>query len=177
MKMSNAFRVAKESAVKAFDAFRIKIGFDPSVFRVRLGGPETTNQIVASLGFPVNGYIVQEDFPLKSREIEKVEIELVKPGKYIKNEKEGLAILAEHKLERPTYEHALRFAEQYGRIAIFFKREKIIFWHKPVNAQGYGLQVMCLSRYPKFRFLDLCSPHNGFGHDYNCVLAGVRPHK
>lgn len=175
--LSDVFDVEDPSRINR-EAVRVALGYDPSVFRVKLGGPETTDDIVCVLrggGLRVNDHITQANFPLTPRGTpEEAGIEIVDPGKGF-SENEGLAILKEAKLERPTYEHGLRFAEQHGKTTTSTKKPLVIFLHEPWQGPGRDRRVMCLGRRPGYRWLFLNDPDDGF-NDY-CGLAGVRSRK
>ncbi|MEK7212407.1 MAG: hypothetical protein AAB686_01895 [Patescibacteria group bacterium] len=157
------------------DQYQRILGLDPSVFRVLMGGPETTDQITAALGFPFNEWITQANFPLKPAEAPwEDEIEIVDPGTSFSEEK-GLVILAEAKLERPTYEHGIRFAQQHGKATTSKKKPFVIFLHKPWQGPDRIRRVVFVRRFPAYRRLRLYYPGDGFSDD--CVLAGVRPRK
>src|SRR6266404_2253474 len=92
------------------EKFRLILGYGPPVFKVKMGGSENTDEIVANLSFYFDSQITQTNFPLKpSKNPWEDEIEIVDPdGKFSK--KEGLRILEDRGLMQPTYEHAIRFA-------------------------------------------------------------------
>lgn len=172
--LSDLLKAENPGAVNR-EEFRRILGYDPSVFRVKLGGPETTDQIVASLGFPANSYITQANFPIKPRAaIEEVEIEIVDPDRKFGFD-ECPAILAEAKLDEPTHEHGIRFAEQHGKTTTSMKKPFVIFPHKPWRGPNRDLRVVYLNRDPSDHELSLRYPDYGF--DDCCVLAGVRPRK
>lgn len=168
-----------------FDPFKLRLhlqaaiegNFGPGeVYRVKLGGPTTTDQIAQAwreAKLYVDEHITQKNFPLSPHDPEDVEIEIINPG-YSFIETEGLRFLEDTGLERPTFEHVLRFAEQYGRST---KGEKpfIIFLHKAWRYPIGGRRVMSIRRRPGNRRLVLRDPDRGFGD--RCVLAGVRPRK
>ncbi len=166
-----------------FDPWQLKLHLQAAVegrfasgdvFRVKLGGPETTDQIISALGFPANDYITQANFPLTPRTKEVAEIEIIDPGCSF-SEEEGLEFLKAAGLERPTHEHAFRFAEQYGTATTSDKKPFVIFLHEPWLGPGGGRRVLSLRRYSADRKLYLRFPSYRF---YNaCVLAGVRPRK
>ena len=153
----------------------MNITLEPEVFRVRLGGPETTDEIVANLGFPANEWITRANFPLTPRQaLEEVEIQIIDPGQSF-NKNEGLIILAEVKLERPTHEHAIRFAEQYGKITTSSNKPFVVFLHKAWEDTENIPRVLCLFRSPEHRWLHLDYADDGFFD--TCVLAGVKSRK
>ena len=157
------------------DQYQKILGFDPSVFIVKMGGSEDTDQITAALGFPFNEWITQINFPLKPSDVLwKDEIEIVDPGtSFI--EEEGLKILKDKGLGRPTYEHAIRFAEQHLKTTTSEKKPYVIFLHEAWRDPDRDRRVVCLRRRADSRRLGLDYPDNRF-HDY-CVLAGVRPRR
>jgi len=147
---------------------------EPEVFRVKLGGrPETTSEIVRSLGFPVNSYVTQANFPIKPRPaIEEVEMQIVYPNCNFR-EAEGLIILAEFKLERPTYEHGIRFVEQCGKLTTSSEKPFVLFLHEAWKDPEGVRRVLCLFRRQDHRWLHLDCLSIGFFD--TCVLAGVKP--
>lgn len=155
------------------DAFRKILGFDPSVFTVKMGGPENTDQITKALGFPFNDWITQKNFPLKPSSTPwEDDIEIVDPGKSF-TEEEGLQILADKGLVRPSYEHGIRFAEQHGKATTSEKKPFVIFLHEPWRDPFGRRRIVCLDRLAQRRRLYLSYP--GLGFRDRCVLAGVRP--
>ena len=157
------------------DQFQRILGLDPSVFTVKMGGSETTDQITAALGFSFNKWITQANFPLKpSENPTEDEIEIVDPGCSF-SEEEGLKILKDKNLVRPTYEHAIRFSQQHGKTTTSEKKPYIIFLHEAWRDPVGGRRVVDLGRDPEDRTLRLGFPDGGFRDDW--VLAGVRPRK
>ena len=155
------------------DQFQRLLGFDPSVFRVKMGGPETTDQITAALGFPFHEWITQANLPLTPRSTPwEDEIEIVDPGCSF-SEKEGLQFLKDAKVGRPTYEHGIRFTKQNGTATNSEKKPFVIFLHRPWLDPDRNRDVVCFHRNPDNRKLSLCWIANEFGD--RCVLAGVRP--
>jgi len=154
----------------------MNITLEPEVFRVRLGGIETTDEIVSNLGFPANELITQENFPIQPHAaIEEVEIQIVDPNRNFREE-EGLVILAEVKLERPTYEHGIRFSQQHGRIMTSSnKKPFVLFLHEAWKDPEGVSRILCLFRSPDRRWLHLDCLSIGFFD--TCVLAGVLPCK
>jgi hypothetical protein len=168
LKAENPFKVDREE-------FRRILGYDPSVFKVKMGGANNTDEITAALGFSFNDWITQANFPLTTSETPtEDEIEIVDPGKSF-SEEEGLAILKEKGLLRPTYEHGIRFAEQHGKATTSEKKPFVIFPHIPWQGPGRDRRVVCLRRRAEYRRLFLRYPDCGFNDV--CVLAGVRPRK
>jgi hypothetical protein len=157
------------------EAFRKLIGLDPAIFMVKMGGPENTDQIMKAWGFAFDERISQTNFPLApSNSPWEDGIEIVDPGQSF-TEEEGLQILKDKGLERPTYEHGIRFAEQHKSITTSDKKPFVIFLHKAwldSNQQGHVVSVDC---FPYFRVLRLFNIDEGF-IDAG-VLAGVRPRK
>ena len=157
------------------DEFQKILGFDPSVFTVKMGGANNTDEITAALGFPFNDWITQKNFPLTaSKTPTEDEIEIVDPGHSF-SEEEGLAILKEKGLLRPTYEHGIRFAEQHGKATTSEKKPFVIFLHEAWRGPDRGRRIVYLCRRAEYRRLDLDCPDDRFNDD--CVLAGVRPRK
>ena len=147
------------------------------IYNVKLGGPEMTDQIVVALrenGLWVNEYVTQENFPLTPHAEEEAEIEIIDPGCSF-SEEEGLEFLKEAGLVRPTYEHALRFAEQQGMATISTNKPFVIFLHEAWLGPDDNRRVLCIYRDPENRELSLCYPDRRFSD--SCVLAGVRPRK
>jgi hypothetical protein len=159
------------------DEFQRILGLDPTVFRVKMGGPKNTDQITQEwreAGFYVNDYLTQANFPLTARETtEDTEIEIIDPGCSF-SEEEGLKFLEAAGLERLTYEHALRFAEQCGRTTTG-KKPYIVFLHEPWLAPDRYRRFVCVRRRPGDRRLYVYCPVIRFSDD--CVLAGVRRRK
>jgi hypothetical protein len=157
------------------EEFRKLLGYDPSVFKVKMGGANNTDEITAALGFPFNDWITQANFPLTASETPtEDEIEIVDPGKSF-SEEEGLAILKEKGLLRPTYEHGIRFAEQHGKATTSEKKPFVIFLHEAWQDPYRDRRIVYLDRFAFCRKLYLLYPGVRFGGD--CVLAGVRPRK
>jgi len=145
------------------------------LFKVKMGGTNNTDEITAALGFHFNGWITQANFPLTSSDTPwEDEIEIVDPGKSF-SEEEGLAILKEKGLIRPTYEHAIRFAEQHGKATTSAKKPFIIFLHVAWHCSRRDRRIVCLRRGAWYRRLRLLDPDRRFRD--RCVLAGVRPRK
>ena len=166
--LSDLFRAAREGNLGTInrEVFRKLIGLDQS-FLVKLGGPETTDEIVASLGFPADPLITQENYPLKVHRDQEVEIKIIDPDCNFSEEK-GSSFLVAADLERPTYEHALRFAQQYGKATTSTEKPYIIFLHEACRDRG----TISLLRHPGWRReLRLSNPT----FSECCVLAGVRP--
>ncbi len=148
---------------------------EPRIFRVKVGGSETTDEIVANLGFPANELITQGNFPIQPRlAIEEVEIQIVDPDCNFREE-EGLVILTEAKLERPTYEHGIRFSQQYGKVTSSSAKPFVLFLHKAWQDPEGVRRILCLFRSPDHRRLHLDFPDDGFFD--TCVLAGVKSRK
>ncbi len=165
LKAENPCKVNREE-------FRRLLGYDSSVFKVKMGGANNTDEITVALGFPFHDWITQANFPLTASETPtEDEIEIVDPGKSF-SEEGGLAILEEKGLERPTYEHGIRFAEQHGKTTSE-KKPFVIFLHEAWLDPDRDRRIMCLNRIAKYRRLYLLCPVFRFGDD--CVLAGVRP--
>ena len=143
-----------------------------TVFKVKMDGNENTNQVMATLGFPFDERIKQKNFPLtQSETLREDEIEIVYPGVFF-TEAEGLEILKNKGLERPTYKHAVRFAEQHGKATTSEEKPFVIFLHE-AWLSNHGRRIVYVDRSPDGRGLYLVYPGRRFRSD--CVLAGVRP--
>ena len=150
-----------------------------STFKVVLGGHETTDQIVKHLkanGFRrVHEAITQKNFPIKPHEIKDVQIEIVDPGRPFTAE-EGTVFLKSMGLLPPTEEHALRFAEQRGRMVATSNEKCLVFLHRHwEDNDGRRRMLFIHNIMDDNRRFGLIFADNGFGHD--CLLAGVRPGK
>jgi hypothetical protein len=157
------------------DEFQKVLGLDPSVFIAKMGGANNTDEITAALGFAFNEWITQANFPLKPSETPwEDEIEIVDPGKSF-SEEEGLAILKEEGLLRPTYEHGIRFAEQFGKATTSEKKPYVIFLHEAWRDPDRNRRIVYLLRSAGYRELGLSYPGRRFYG--RCVLAGVRLRK
>ncbi len=157
------------------DQFQKVLGLDPSVFIVKMGGATNTDEITKALGFPFDNLITQENFPLKpSENPTEDEIEIVDPGRDF-SEEEGPQILKEKGLLRPTYEHAIRFAEQHGKATTSEKKPFMIFLHEAWQNPDRDRSIVCLDRDAECRRLTLHYSGRRFRDYY--VLAGVRPRK
>ncbi len=168
-----------------FNPFQLKLHlqaaiegrFGPGeIYGVKLGGPTTTDQIAQQwreAGLYVNECVTQANFPLTPHATLDSEIEVIDPGCSF-TEEEGLKFLEAANLDRPTEEHALRFAEQCGKTTTG-KKPYIIFLHKPWLDPDRDRRVVCVDRYPGGRRLYLDYPGSRF--DDLCVLAGVRRRK
>jgi hypothetical protein len=144
----------------------------PSIFRIIMGGPENTSQITASFDFPFNDYITQANFPLTPGEVSRVdEIAVIEPKSSF-DEKEGLRLLSEAHLERPTYEHALRFAQQHARASVSDEKCFILFLHEAWQGPGGHPRALCFDRSVEFPALSMAFLDVTF--DDRFVLAGIR---
>ena len=143
-----------------------------SVFDVKMGGPETTDQIMATLGFRFNQLINQTHFPLTVQTPWVDEIELI----HVPNELdlgEGIQLITDHGLDCPTHEHAIRFAGEYGcKIEI---RGSVIFVHEGWVDQRRKCRFIALACRARHRFLYLSYPDITLKP--HCLLAGVRPRR
>lgn len=161
------------------DQYQRILGLDSSIFKVKMGGNENTDQIVAVLregGIWVNGYVTQANFPLTpSENLWEDEIKIIDPECSF-NEGEGLKFIADAKLRRPTYEHGIRFAQQHGKATTSTKKPFVIFLHEPWQDPDRRRRMMSLYRNPESRKLSLDFSGQGF-YDAYCVLAGVLPRK
>jgi len=154
-----------------------RISASAEVYNVKLGSEIVIDRIAQACrasGLYVDECLTRANFPLehlKSHAEENVVVEIIDPGCSFSKE-EGLMYLQAAGLARPTDEHALRFAEQYGRTTAG-KKPLVIFlhepWRDPENRYRY---VVCIRRPPRSRLLGLYCTEVKF-HD-ECVLAGVR---
>ena len=150
-----------------------------SIFRVRMGGPETTDEIMAKLGLPFDPWITQKNCPVTpSKTPWEDGIQIIYPG--IDSESslramEGFKYLQDANLHQPTHEHAIRFAQQYGSETLADKEVFVMFLHEPLATDTRGPCTVYLSRRPKWQGVGL-STVNGWFSDC-CGLAGVRPAK
>lgn len=146
---------------------------------VKMGESETTDQIVAYLknnGFYyVHEWIDQDNFPLTTKEIpEDAEIIIYDPGGGF-TEEEGLAILKREGLLRPTHEHALRFAFEYGAKVEFQENVFVTFLHEPWVEPRGDRRVIEGTFSLNNRTLSLGYPDVPRGMRIKRILAGVRP--
>ncbi len=154
------------------DTFRKALGIDSYLFRVRMGGPESTDEITSSLGFPFNEWINQYSLPLTSSETQwQDEIEIMDPECTF-SESQGLSLLGDVGLEAPTYEHVLRFAQQFGKLTTSEVKPNIAFLTKSWSAPDNRPYTLCLNRTASFRRLYLHCSYHSFLDGF--VIAGVR---
>ena len=157
------------------DKYRRMLGIGPSSFTVKMGGRETADQIRATLGFALDGWITQANFPLGPSETPwEDEVEFIDPGSSFGRE-DALILLGEAGLDRPTYEHALRFAEQHGKTTISEKKPYVVFLHEAWKDPFGDNRVMVLDRGAGHSKLGLGYPDDGFRGGY--VVAGIRRRK
>jgi hypothetical protein len=149
------------------------------VFRTVLGRPETTDELVRKLKEKerfsyVNVHITQENFPIFPHRLEVDDIIIHDPGGHLLDKERGLSLLKEDGLLRPTYEHALQFACQHGKIAKMpDKKPFVAFLHKPwrdMSGDEYVMFVACFPCENRKLFLG----HLGVFLEYS-VLAGISP--
>jgi hypothetical protein len=154
-----------------------------SIFTLKMGGPENTDQIIAALGFDFNELITQANFPLKPSDTTwEDDIEIIDPGCRF-TEEEGLKFLADARLVRPTYEHGIRFGQQHGRAMTLREKPYIVFLHEAAwLAPSRFRRIVSLrcrtevhTIYLSYTKLSLSYPADGFSE--GCVLAGVRRRK
>lgn len=153
----------------------------PEIDRVKHGDSMTTDQITAALGLQLNDFqfsewITQANFPLKQAKTPwEDEIQIICPHRAF-TEKDGLWFLSMSKLDRPTYEHGIRFAQQYLQqyLKMPYLRTRVVFLHKPWRGPDGAHHVVSVSldkSYPWLN-LDYSREHSGFD-----LLAGVRRRK
>ena len=160
---------------------------EKGIYRVRLGGPETTDNIVRKMRangllvdciIPEARLITQVNFPITPSESwREDDIEIFDPIPnlhYCLSEEEGLRFIAGKELERPTYEHALRFAEQYGKTtARAGEKEYVFFLHEPLRCLNGEHRVLSTTHFRKLHGLFL----GRSGLFDRCLLAGIRSRK
>ena len=156
------------------DALQRVLGIHESVFPLKMGGPENTDEIMAALEFSFDDWINNVNFPLEPGRIPWAdEIEVVFPAKRF-TEEEGLLILKDHGLIRPTYEHGIRFGQQHGLTTTSKKVPHVTFLHEPwLDPRGARRFIDLHRRAPEWRELGLASAEYNFSH--LTALAGVRP--
>jgi len=145
------------------------LGLEPTVFRLKMGGHEDTDQIMEKFHFPSSKRITQANFPLLRGRPWQDEIEII-PGHNNYGEKEGLKFLEAAGIERPEYEHGLRFAAQYGNLTSK-SGPYVVFLHEAWERNGYQY-VLCLHRGVGGSKLILLNLDTVFNEHH--VLAGVR---
>jgi hypothetical protein len=153
----------------------------PEIYRVKMGDSTTTDQITAALdlqlhGFQFNEWITQANFPLKQAKAPwEDEIQIVYPYRAF-TEKDGLWFLSMSKLDRPTYEHGIRFAQQYLQqdLKMPYLRTRVIFLHKPWRGPDGAQHVVSVSLDETWPWLNLDYPREHSGFD---LVAGVRRRK
>lgn len=158
-----------------------------SVFKVKMGGPETTDKLAQYLmgkGYDyVDGLITQENFPLRPQEILKErEIVICDPDRWLTKD-EALAFLKTKGLLPPSYEDALLFARQHRKVISYSKKPFVIFLHEPWIDQIGNERAICLgrdvSRCPRLDlhystgWTDNKNP-GSYGFDRQYLFAGVR---
>jgi hypothetical protein len=161
------------------DQYQKLLGLNPSLFKVLMGGPEDTDEIVRQIkaaGVPVNDDITQTNFPIAQAATPwEDEIELVDPNREF-DFSECPKILTDAGLLKPTHEHALRFAHKNAAtIPTSSLKPFIIFPHKPWLAPSSRDRIVDVRRRPAYRHVDLNYTTSRFNDHY--VVAGVRPRK
>lgn len=143
-----------------------------------MGGPETTDELLAKLNFRFDRSINQINFPITPSEQWLDEIVIIDPsGRY--TEQECVQILKGEGLMRPTYEHGIKFALQYGKSIPNFKEKPFILfphecWFNTADSYRY---ILSLKRGTKQRLLRLAHCYSGNKFSELCLFAGVRPGK
>jgi len=151
------------------------------VYPVVIGGNiSSTDEIVSiwkGASLPISDGITQAHFPLGHHDEENAEVEIIDPRCTFR-ERDGVELLEHAGLERPTYEHALRFAEQWVikqlGSAHEFRKPIIVFLHKPWKNPVGTPCVICVDRETGQLFLGFAGYCTFSDH---CDLAGVRPRK
>ena len=156
------------------------------VFRTRIGGPETTDEIIKNAlrsgrHVSVDELLTQANFPIYPLEEPKEEeVEIIDPGWYFGDKRgceEYLAVLKEANLERPTYEHAIRLFGQHIEALIATSElwgNGVTFPHEP-RVDSYSMRYLmcfwCFRNSLRVRF------ENDFGDGFICLpklVAGIR---
>ncbi len=141
-----------------------------NIFRLMVGENRTTEEVVKAGKYDwVNNYVTGRNFPMRSRAGGKVTIELVDFGRDISSE-EAIKKARRRGFERPSYEDALFFGEQFPEK----QRERpIIFLHEPWQEDPDCLPfVLVLYGWSSQRRLYLCWFAAEWCRDY--VFAFVR---
>lgn len=158
---------------------------NPEVYKVRRTGGVVIGQMVRYLranGFRhANEWLMQENSITRSElsfnfsTVEYDEIVIFDPG-YFSGIRSGLRLLKNAGLEPPTEGHAIRLAEQYGKLkdGETHRKPYIVFLHKPwwQVSLGRGRHVMYVDRRSDEHRLGLRRVSEGFSD--GCVLAGIR---
>jgi hypothetical protein len=153
--------------------FQCALGFDPFTFRVRMGDRMNTNQIAARFGCAFDSRITQANFPLKTDEAPWEDtITIVDPNKNF-TEEEGLNFLANEGLDRPFYEHPIRFVEQFCNATSSKRKRFVVFLHTSANSTDGHRSVMVFDRHPEVQRLALYRSTSPFSDE--SVLAGICP--
>lgn len=145
------------------------------VVHVTMGGTENTDQIIEKLfssGMRVSIFISQRHFPIHPFFKRKVEVVILETYRKVKTQEEAFDILRQKGLEPPTYELAIRFAEQYGRQTTSDEKPFVPFLHGPTeHFLGLDRRVLCLYRGSNGHAFSLKLPGDVLP---SSVLVGVR---
>jgi len=121
-------------------------------YAVKIGGTITTDEMVAiwkELGGSTNDYITQECYPLEPHPEEEVDILIFDTDSGF-DEESVLEYLTASHLERPTHEHALRFAERHGKTRDIPKWT-VYFYHEATpEPNGTRLIICVCCCFPRF---------------------------
>jgi len=140
-----------------------------NIFHLMVGGNRTTEEMVKAGKYDwSNGGITSKNFPMRPRPAGKRIIELIELDHGPTSE-EVLAEAERLGLERPVYEDALFFGEQFPEK----QRERpIVFLHEPWQGPGGRLDVLVLRSDSVGRDLRLAWFDGGWSRHY--VFAFVR---
>jgi len=168
---------AKNLAKVDREAFRKLLGYDSSVFKVKMGGANNTDQIMAALPreFWFDEWITQANFPLvPSTSPWEDEVEVFDP-KCEFNAAEGLKLIFDRGLMPPTCEHWIRFAEQQGMATTSHEKPFIEFLCDGRDPADPDYRMMWIVRGLGHR--EIHSNYAVRRAGASSVLAGVRRHK
>ena len=142
----------------------------PLVYRIVMAGLKDTDQIMADLGMPFDKLITQRNFPLYPDGLRDERIQVVEPGFGFTVE-EGLQFLADRRLDRPSCQQGIRFAEQYGHKTTSEEKAMVLFLHEAWVGPDETPRIMYLCRGADRRRFGLMRSDYGFSE--RSVLAGV----
>jgi len=169
MVLADARRDSRDG-VEEIDQAEIQRIPGPLVYRIVMAGLKDTDQIMADLGMPFDKLITQRNFPLYPSGLRDERIQVVEPG-FCFTVEEGLQFLADHKLDRPSYQQGIRFAEQYGRKTTSEEKAMVLFLHEAWMSPDETPRIMYLCRGADRRRFGLMRSDYGFSE--RSVLAGV----
>ena len=154
---------------KIADALAEVIQQTKNIFRFIVGQHKTTEEAVKAGNYDwANNNVNSRNFPLRPRPVGQKTIEFVEFDHDSISE-EAIEKARKRGLERPTYEDALDFGEQYPEEQ---RKHPIVFLHEPWQSPGGSLLVLVLVNYSSKRNLNL----HWFSYRWNrtFVFAFVR---